>query len=197
MPLATVTDAAALADLLWRHTEDATFSSGLWTIAEIANYFTERQNRFNAVTGLVVARGTVAVDADSRATLPADWMATQRVSWQPTSGPRAGRAFSITRGDRFTDYATHQASATQPLAYDDHSGGTRVLELLPPSFPSSGNLDLLYASTLAALALNPAAPVAFSVPSDFVPYLVYGVMTDMLSKAGRGQDLKRAAYCLQ
>ncbi|PYQ25568.1 MAG: hypothetical protein DMF56_27190 [Acidobacteria bacterium] len=195
MPLATTTDADVLADLEWRHTEDATFSSGLWTLPEIANYLTERQNRFNAAMGLVFARGTIVVDANSKAALPADWIATRRVSWQPSSGSLAGRAFSVNRGDRFTDYAVHQAGATQPLSYDDHSGGTRVLELLPPSFASSGNIDLLYVSTLTALALNPATPVAFSVPVDFVPYLVYGVMADMLGKAGRGQDLERARYC--
>ncbi|SRR6266568_4526029 len=195
MPLATLTDATVLADLMWRHTEDATFSSGLWTLTEVANYLTERQNKLNATVGLILARQSVAVDATSKATLPGDWIATRRVSWQPTSGSLAGRSFSVLRGDRFTDYAVHQTGATQPLSYDDHSGGTRVLELLPPSFASSGNLNLLYLSTLTALALDPASPVTFSLPFDLVPYIVYGVMADMLSKAGRGQDLERAKYC--
>jgi hypothetical protein len=195
MPLAAITDDTVLHDLMWRHTEDAAFSSGLWTLTEIANYLTERQNAFNAATGLVLARATVAVDATSKATLPSDWIATRRVSWLPTSGTLAGRSFAVLPGDRFTDYGAHQTNATQPLSYDDHSGGTRVVELLPPTFASSGNLNLLYVSTLTALALNPAAPVTFSVPFDFIPYVVYGVMADMLSKAGRGQDLARAAYC--
>ncbi len=196
MPLVTPTDADCLADIIWRHTEDATLSSGLWTLAEVATYLTERQDKLNAAVGLVVARASaVAIDVNSQATFPADWVATRRVSWRPTSGALADRSFSITRGDRFSDYATHQSTATRPLAFDDHSGGTRMLELLPAEFSSSGNLDLLYISTLTAFALNAAAPVSVSLPADFTPYIVYGAMADMLSKAGRGQDLERAKYC--
>ena len=194
MPLAPVTDDTMLHDLMWRHTEDQTFSSGLWTLPELANYLTERQNRFNAATGLVLARASLTITAASTVTLPADWSATHRVAWHPT-GALAGRTFAVPRGDRFSAYSSSsQVAPLAPLAADDHAGGTRVLELLPAVFPSSGTLDLLYVSTLTALTLTPGNPVAFSVPFDFVPYLVYGVMGDMLSKSGRGQDLERAAY---
>lgn len=192
MPLAAITDATVLADLEWRHTEDATFSSGLWTLPEIANYLTERQNAFNKAIGFVFTRAqAVAVDADSKAVLPADWIATHRVTWRAAV---SGRAYTVTRGDRFADYSVSNTTPAAPLIYDDHSGGTRVLELLPPRF-TLGTLDLLYVSTLTALGLNPASPVTFSVPFDVVPYIVYGVMADMLSKSGRGQDLERAKYC--
>ncbi len=98
----------------------------------------------------------------------------------------------MTRGDRFSDY-TFDGTPSAPLTYDDHAGGTRVLELLPALF-STGTLDFLYVSTLAALNLNAASPVAFALPFDVVPYIVYGVISDMLSKSGRGQDLERAKY---
>jgi hypothetical protein len=192
MPLVTPTDADCLADIIWRHTEDATLSSGLWTLAEVATYLTERQNALNAAAGLVLARTTVAVAADSKATLPADWSATHRVSWHPAFAPLIGRTFHVERGDRFAAYAS---LPERPSIYDDHSGGTRVLELFPPPTASDGTLDLLYISTLMAFALNPAAPVTCSLPADFVPYIVYGACADMLSKAGRGQDLERAKYC--
>lgn len=193
MPLTALTDADVLADLQWRHTEDASFSSGLWTLAEVANYLTERQNAFNRSTGFVLARAlAVAVDANSKATLPADWVSTHRVTYRSA----AGRTFAVPRSDRFSDYMLSIGATIAPLAHDDHSGGTRVLELLPPLFPS-GTLDLLYVSTLQALALNPLAPITFSVPFDFVPYIVYGAMSDMLAKSGRGQDLERARYCEQ
>lgn len=192
MPLVTPTDADCLADIIWRHTEDATLSSGLWTLPEVANYLTERQNKLNAAAGLVLARATPAVAADSKATLPADWSATRRVSWHPSFAPLTGRTFHVERGDRFAAYA---ALPERPSIYDDHSGGTRVLELFPPPAALDGTLDLLYLSTLTAFALVAIAPISVSLPADFTPYLVYGAMADMLSKAGRGQDLERAKYC--
>jgi hypothetical protein len=193
MPLAAITDDTVLHDLMWRHTEDATFSSGLWTLPEIASYLTDRQNRFNNETALVLSHavaGALPVDPSSRIALPADWVSTHRVSWL-----FGGRSFAVPRGDRFSSYMLGDNQAPIcPLAYDDHAGGTRVLELLPAVFPSEGSVDLLYVSTLTALTLTQGNPIAFSVPFDFVPYLVYGVISDMLSKSGRGQDLERAAY---
>jgi hypothetical protein len=40
-------------------------------------------------------------------------------------------------------------------------------------------------------------PIRFTLttPNDFTPAIKYGVLADMLSKVGRGQDLTRAAYC--
>jgi hypothetical protein len=207
MPLAAITDDTVLHDLMWRHTEDATFSSGLWTLTEIANYLTERQNRFNGETGLVLTHtgavleagpvltgtggATLPVDPFSRIALPTDWISTHRVSWRS-----ADRTYAVPRGDRFAAYMLGDSPfPLMPLAYDDSSGGTRVLELLPAIFPSTGAVDLLYVGTLTALTLTPGNPVTLTVPFDFVPYLVYGVMSDMLSKSGRGQDLERARYC--
>ena len=43
-----ITDADQLAEIAWRVVEaDTTFTSGLWTVTEIANYFNQRQNHFN------------------------------------------------------------------------------------------------------------------------------------------------------
>jgi hypothetical protein len=196
MPLVTPTDADLLADLAWRHTEDLPLTSGLWTLPELAAYLTERQNRFNALTGVVVAHQAIAVGADSKAQLPADWISTFRVSWHPSLAPLAGRTFAVPRGDRFAGYLSQdQPDSARPTVYDDHAGGTRILELFPPPAASDGTLDLLYLSTLTALALTPGSPIPLSIPADFVPYVLYGVMADMLHKSGRGQDLERASYC--
>lgn len=187
-----ITDADQLLEVEWRLVEDASFTSGLWTIAEIAGYYNQRQNRFNRDAKLLLAYEAVAVGSGATTVaLPEDWIATQRATWRSAAGVISPVGLS----DRF---AAQQgiASATAPtvpLMLDDQSAGPRVGELYPPPI-TAGTLGLVYASLCEILNFNGTGDI-FDLPDEFVPYITYGVMADMLSKDGRGQDLVRAKYC--
>lgn len=188
-----VTDADALIEVLGKVLEDNGFSSGLWTAAEVAAYFNDRQNRFNRDTKLMLATMDVPVAAAAvNVALPVDWIATQRAAWKDTA---SGIVTPVERSSRLAALLGlgSVGAPTTPILMDDQSGGTLTAELYPVP-AADGILKLLYASVLEALHFDPAAPDIFDVPDDFVPYICYGVLADMLSKDGRGRDLFRAAY---
>lgn len=190
----SVTDADALVEVQGKLLEDAAFTSGLWTLAEVAAYFNERQNRFNRDTKLMLAHEDIAVAAATvDVALPPDWIATQRAVWKDTA---SGVFTPLDRSSRYAALMgiTTNALPTKPLLIDDQAGGTLTAELFPVP-AADGILRLLYASVLELLNFDPANPDVFDVPDDFLPYIMYGVMADMLAKDGRGRDLFRANYC--
>lgn len=189
-----VTDAAALTEVQGKLLEDATFTSGLWTLAEAYAYFNERQNRFNRDTKLMLAHADIPVTAGTvDVTLPPDWIATQRAVWKDTA---TGVFTPLDRSSRFAALMGMPTNSLplKPLLIDDQSGGTLTAELFPVPV-ADGMLRLLYASVLEPLNFDPVTPDVFDVPDDFLPYVMYGVLADMLSKDGRGRDLFRANYC--
>lgn len=192
----SVTDADQLAEVQWRLVEDAALSSGIWTLAEIAGLFNQRQNRFNRDTFLVLAQmpGIAATAAIQGYTLPDDWIATERVTWKGSDGV----VHAMARGDRISAALLIGASGgpSRPTLYDDHASGSRGIEIFPTP-TENGTIGLIYASLLELLNFDPNNPDIFDVPDDFVPYVAYGVLEDLLSKDGRGQNLGKALYCRQ
>jgi hypothetical protein len=190
----SVTDADVLAEIQWRLIEDATFSAGLWTLGEVAALVQQRQDRFNRETFLLLAHEFLAAVAGTPGyDLPDDWIATQRVSWKSTV---TGVYTPLSRIDRFgrRSFLLGTNAPTKPIGYDDTSAGPRRVEVSPTP-QTDGQLHVLYASTLELLNFNPIAPDILDLPDDFVPYVVYGTLADLLSKEGEGRDLARAAYC--
>jgi hypothetical protein len=174
-----ITDADQLVEIRWRLIEDAGFSSTLWTLSEIAALFQQRQDRFNRDTFFLLAHQPIAAVAGTEDyTLPDDWIATQRVTWKTL----AGAISPLTPVDRFgmaNLFAADQLPP-RPIAYDDQSAGIGVLEIGPvPTV--DGTLTVLYASTLETLHFDPLAPDLFDIPDDFIPYLTYGVLSDLLA----------------
>ncbi|HET9258259.1 MAG TPA: hypothetical protein VFO16_24100 [Pseudonocardiaceae bacterium] len=193
-----VTDIDQLVDLAWRLVEtDQSFTSGLWTLEEIRHTYTDRLNRFNRDTKVMLTRVRIPATANQQLyALPADWLATLRAAWIDTP---TNRSSPLTRSDRWAAERGFPASVTptRPILIDDHSApGTLNCELFPAPI-TDGILALLYASTFTPLAFDDDAPDALGIPDEFVPFVTYGVMADLLSKDGRGQNLALAAYCEQ
>lgn len=188
-----VTDADQFTEVQNKLLEDTLFSSGLWTLQEVYDRFNERQNRFNRDTKLMLAHEDLAVvSGTTQMVLPPDWIATQRAAWQGSNG-----VFTpVERSSRFAAAMgiVSGATPTRPVLMDDNSGGTLTAELFPVP-TEDGILRLLYASVLEVLNFVPATPDIFDIPDDFVVYVCYGVLADLLSKEGRGRDLARAGYC--
>lgn len=194
----SVTDADFIEEIAWRTIETSLFPSGLWTVTEIANYTNQRQNRFNRDAKLMLAHQPLTFSAaQTSADLPQDWIATINGSWTPATGTTAGISTTVGTGDR---YAAEKAISStnnppsRPVILDDQSAGPLKVELFPPP-DVAGDLEILYASVLEVLPFDPLNPEIFDLPDDVIPYIVYGVLADMLSKDGRGQDLARAKYC--
>lgn len=191
----TMTD--QVAELQWRLLDTGggafAFPSGLWAASEVIEYYTERHNRFNRDTKLLLAHQPIAYTAgQAAASTPADWIATQNASWTDTP---TRVTTTVAASDRYA--AERGISSTnnpplRPVILDDGSAGPLLIELFPVPL-TDGSLDLLYACVLESLAADSNS--LFSLPDDFVPFVTYGVLADMLAKDGRGQDLARAAYC--
>lgn len=172
-----------------------TWTSGMWTAAEVIQYINQRQDRFLKESELLTAWTTITVTAAQlRPALPTDWVATVRVSWLGTGG---ATYVNLPRSDSWA--ADHglptwaSTTATRPTVYMDSETPTLALQLAPAP-TGSGTLSLYYISV--GNTLDGTGEI-FNTPDEFIPYLKYGVMADMLTKLGRVQDAGRAAYCEQ
>lgn len=187
----STTDSDQLIEVAQRVIDNVTFTSGLWTVLEVANYFNQRQNRFNRDTKMLLAHQPVAgVNGTAEYDLPDDWIATQRATWT-----QDGVTSPVTKSSRFeaAKGLTAPTLSDRPIIFDDSSLGTRRVELFPTP-TADGSLDVLYACVLEVMAFDGSNDI-FDVPDEFVPFVTYGVLADMLSKQGRGMDLARAKYC--
>jgi hypothetical protein len=195
-----ITDADQLTEVAWRVLEtDNTLNSGIFTVAEVANYFNQRQNRFNRDALLVLAhQPLVGVAAQATYDLPQDWIATLRVTWKPVLfvGDNSGAISPVTKSSRYAAEHGLQDSnlPALPIGFDDTSSpGTLQIEMIPPP-QTNGVIEILYACVLEALGFG-VVPDIFDTPDEFVPFITYGVLADMFSKLGQGESLELAAYC--
>lgn len=170
-----------------------TWSSGLWTKDEVYGYLDQRQQRFLRDTFVYVSgmgRSTIT-SGTLRTDLPDDWIASVRISWRNASGTRV----SIHRSDQWeADQALPTwptSTAARPLLYMDAETPMRTIQLVPPP-NATGTLEVLYVGLPNLLGQDAEELVV--VADIFVSALKWGVIADMLSKVGRGQDLARAAY---
>jgi len=170
-----------------------TWTSGMWTAAEVLQYVNQRQDRFLKETGLLTSWTTIPVNAAQlRPALPSDWVATVRISWQGTGGLTfvvLPRADSWSADNGVPTWPT--VTATRPTVYMDSETPTLQVQLAPAP-TGSGTLSLYYISV--GNTLDGTGEI-FNTPDEFIPALKYGVMADMLTKLGRTQDGLRAQYC--
>jgi hypothetical protein len=188
----SLTDQDLLLTVEQRLIEDASFSSGLWTVAEVLGYANQRQTQFLKETHLVAAWADLDwTPGQPERDLPPDWIDTILARWRDTA---TGDYHVLPASDTFElDHVSPQTALTvgTPSAYRDGDTGTLRLAIAPPP-QAAGDVELLYVAVGETLD---GSGILFTVPDDFVPYVVYGVMADMLGKDGRGQDLVRARYC--
>lgn len=187
------TDAQLLLEIQAALLEDATFSNGLWSLAEVLRYFNQRQYRFLKETKILTAIGVSTwVPGVPTQPLPPDWIATIAALWQDLG---SGEWSVLPATDSWEmDHLAIDAATTGgalPQGYRDGDTLATLTLTLAPAPLAQGNVELLYVSLSELLD---GTGVLFSVPDDWVPYLKYGVYADMLGKDGRGQDLIRARY---
>lgn len=192
----SVTDLDQLLEVQAILQEDATFSNGIWSLVEVLAYFNQRQYRFLVETKILAANATLGwIAGVVQQPLPPDWIATIATAWHdlvsdqwtplpPTDSfemdhilsPEAAVTVGFPQGRREVDTTDTLTIAVAP----------------PPQ--SAGEMGLLYVALSDPLD---GTGVLFNLPDDWIPYIKYGVLADMLSKEGRGRDLLRARYCEQ
>ena len=192
----SVTDQALLTALQFALIEDpdsgATWTSGLWTPAEVLDYLNQRQNRLLRESMILLSEANITVNpATLRQDLPFDWIATQRVVWRKSDGTRR----ELPRSDSFETDAMLPSwpytLADRPQVYMDAETPTLQIQIAPAPL-DVGRLEILY---VALGALLTGLGEIFTVPDEFVPAIKYGVLADMLSKIGRASDQTRIQYC--
>lgn len=169
-----------------------TWTSGLWTGAEVLARFNERQNRFLKATRMLVGESApipvtarVAVYA-----LPQDWLTTVDVYWAGEDGSFR----TLVRADSFE--ADHgmtawESTADTPLLYFDEDSPLLTITIAPIPYVN-GRLTVLYVPQAGA-QLGVGDPLG--VPDEYATADKYGTLADLFGKDGRGASPDRSAYC--
>ena len=175
------------------------FFTQRWTHDELVRTAADRQDALLKATHLQIgmaASGQPAGVLEEQAgvatvTLPDDWIATVALIRFPSD--RApylvdlADSWSADMGDR-----TMVAAAGVPRLCLDAETPSRTLRLIPA--PAVAAPLLLYYVPRAAVLTGTGEYC--TVPDELAtPVLQYGILADLLSKTGRGQDLPRAQYC--
>lgn len=189
----STTDQAALSSIQTYMLEPAnlgvSWASGFWTAAEVIGYLDERQKRFIMETGLVAKTGTAPLAANVlRTTLPADCIELRFLAFQSQSGD----FYDIPRADPLQAdlYRADWTYDSKEIPDGYSTSETPSLEVeLHPSSSLAGVLHYLYLYVSTTLT---GAGALFTVPDDFVPCIIWGVIADMLKKIGRATALDRA-----
>lgn len=191
-----VTDTDQLTELgLVLHEDPALWANQLWTLPEVLGYLNQRQYRFLKETALLASWTTIPwIPGQPQMDLPPDWIVTIAAAWKDAL---TGISKVLPASDQFElDHLSRAAALTpgvKPQGYRDSDTQTLSIAVGPaPANP--GALELLYVALSDVLD---GSGVLFTVPDEWVPYIKYGALADMLGKDGRGQDLLRSRYAEQ
>lgn len=176
---------------------------GLWDTTEVLRYAKNRVNEFLLQTGVDRQTTTQAVAANAaEVTTPDDSNVIRRAVWFDGTGA----SFPLELGD------FHKADESDP-GWESSDGTPERLILwgrgkaeLHPIPSAAGTLLIDYVPVwdlsipLGDYHLNPSAfytavTTLVPLPPNFMPFIKYGIMADMLGKEGEGYDENRATYC--
>ncbi len=169
------------------------FPSAVWTRAEVLDAVNGGERTLLREAHLLLQRteisvlaGTIAID------LPTDWLATALVVWRDSLSVRTLLSPS---DETELDLAIPdwRLTAATPKVYLDSDTDTLTLRLGPMPL-ADGTVELWYVARPEEVNGNGRE---FTVPDDFTPGIKYDALATLLSKAGRLQDPRRAAYCRQ
>jgi hypothetical protein len=157
------------------------FTDG-FSLTDFNNSVTQRRNQFLLETGIAISQPTAQVVAsgEGRITVADDSVIDiRRAAWTDLDG----NVTQLLRQDDFASFAFSpswpQNSGT-PQSYSIYPDPLLTLQLTPPPV-ANGTLTLQTISS-------------GSLPDDFMPYILWGVLSDMLGSPGPMQDSLRAEY---
>jgi len=168
--------------------EDATFSSGFWTEAEIIDYINDVEKDFFDRTGCFKRIDTVGATAGDRVFLePTDSMSIDRITFNQVPLHRTDR-WALDMENR--NWKNEPSGV--PKQYHQDLLLTKRFEVDKDVGPVGQNFTLIY--TILPATLTSSGDLLNITPA-FFHYVLYGVLEKMLGKQGEGQDLAREKYC--
>lgn len=174
----------------------ATWPSEVWTLDEVLDNVNAAVRSLLRDTMILVVRTDLALIAGATAaTLPDDWLKTISV----TAFDQNNNAHPLHEADLFElDHANPRwdgLTAPPPafIAYGDFESTTLTIRV-GPAVNFDTTIEVVYAYRPAEVTGRGAA---LPVQDIFASVIKYGTLETMLSKVGRMQDPKRAAYCRQ
>jgi hypothetical protein len=180
--------------LLEADTQGQTWQSNLWSLSEVVNYINDRTRRFLKETGLtqeIQFIDTLALQ--NTYDIPPDTIDIRRLAWR--SGPQGFEYTELARVDSWeldnmVDSWTIGEDDAPSVYTDSFLPTLQVLVAPIPTDVGSGEIT--------TVALGPevdGSGLKVGVPDEYVPAIVWGVLSDCLQKQGEGNDPERAAYC--
>lgn len=168
--------------------EDATFSSGFWTEAEIIDYINDVEKDFFDRTGCFKRKDDVGATAGDRVFLePSDSMSIDRITFNQVPLHRTDRWMLDMENRNWKN----QPSGV-PKQYHQDLLLTKRFEVDKDVGPVGQNFTLIY--TILPATLTSTADL-LNISPAFFHYVLYGVLEKMLGKQGEGQDLSKEKYC--
>lgn len=177
----------------------ASYSSGLYTVAEVVGRFNFRADLFNKLTGAYTLQGSQTAVSGAKlqdiSTAAPSFIDIMSAFWSSDAGTTYS---SLPNGSSFEadTYISNQAAVATPLLWALDTSAVTGITLIPaPTFSgSNGKIKLLY---LPKLGLFPASPngTALQIPDDFTPFIKYGALADLFGKSGETYDPVRSAIC--
>lgn len=169
--------------------------SNQFSLSDIYQALTRKQNECLSITGCTVGQSTVAAAIQRRTVLADTTLDIRRVSWLPVAN-QGYSAVPLRQSDNW------ELQAFNPAYVAAGSGWPRQWlqsSEPPPAFDVDiipavpGNYDVL--SVNSGAVSNATSAQLMSVPDDwsFVPK--WGALADLLSKEANAKDAARAKYC--
>lgn len=163
----------------------------MFTIADIQDAIAQRQAEFIRDTGIIVLRATVGTTPGSgEYALPVDNSIPRRLAWHPASGKITGLSRTDTWGAD-NGLSTWTSTPGEPIAWLQTTLNNQKFSLIPPP-DAPGQIDLLYSQLPDSI---PSGNVG--IPDDWVEYVKWGALGDLLGREGESSDPVRAGYCWQ
>lgn len=203
----TTTDADVITmmeyQLLEPPTPTAWTGSEMFTLDDLTQALQRRRNQFLLDTGIYIALPTeINVTPAGSGIVDLDQTVAQirRVAWKaPDSNglldATHGVFTQLPRTDTFVANAQIPGWSVTPdtpeyyLPY--YASAVTTLQLAPIPI-DIGRVELLSVNTGAAL--DPTIGVLMGLNDDFIPYVRYGALADLLGQEGMATDAQRAAY---
>lgn len=169
--------------------------SNQFSITDILNAIQRRRDEILSTTGCYITQRNVPA-IPGRTFLPDTVIDVRRVAWIPIANPSGFVNSPMLPDDEWglqsfeSDYttqipgtpSTYRQSTEPPLSFDTD---------IPPAVP--GSYDVL--SVDAGPLVTPDINAALNIPDDFTWVLIFGVLSDLLSKESNAKDSLRAQYC--
>ena len=179
----------------------ATYSSGLYTVAEVVARLNYRLDLFNKLSNIqttvsytnnALTDARKAQDYSTQASNVIDILSVFYTSDNGTTW------YAIPRGSSFEAdvMLTTQAATTLPLLWTLDTAQVQNINFFPPpSFSSGqGKLGLMYVPKIGTMPTTPDG-TTISMPDDFTPFVKYGVLADLFMKSGESYDPVRGEIC--